>query len=162
MTNCVDKMSIDTFLKCWLVLKWSESKWTYCKSEPSFWPGTCPDAGVAHNSRYHTAQAAMPRMSPGIFIILYFVKQTRDCCLSLSFCWKSDRAGSLDFWLTGAREVSSPVADCQLSQAGSLSLRAAPKVRGKGHEVLEELGLVRRDRGECTICKNIVFFNNHS
>ena len=82
MTNCVDEMSIDTFLKCWLLLKWSESKWTYCKSEPSFWPGTCPDAGVARNSRYHTAQAAMPRMSPGVFIILYFVKQTNKRLLS--------------------------------------------------------------------------------
>ena len=52
----------------------------------------------------------------------------------------------------GAGEVSSSIAHCELGQACTL-LRTGAKVRGKCHEVLKELGLVRGDRGECTICK---------
>ena len=61
------------------------------------------------------------------------------------------RAGGLDL-LTGAGEVAGPAAHGELRQACAL-FRAAAKVRGKCHEVLKELGLVRRDRSECTICK---------
>ena len=38
-------------------------------SEPSSWPGTCPGAGADHNSRSHTAPAAMQAMSPAMFYI---------------------------------------------------------------------------------------------
>jgi len=70
-------------------------------------------------------------------------------------CQRCHRAGSLDFWLTGVSgEVPGPIADGQLGQAWSLPLGravASPEVGGKGHEVLQELRLVRGDGGEGTI-----------
>ena len=69
----------------------------------------------------------------------------------MRFFFENHRAGGLDL-LTGAGEVAGPAAHGELRQACAL-FRAAAKVRGKCHEVLKELGLVRGDRSECTICK---------
>ena len=65
-------------------------------SEPFFWPGTCPGAGVVHhNSRFHTARAETPKMSPAdSFIIVckeYFLRYLR--YLTVQAAWTSGWPG---------------------------------------------------------------------